>query len=53
MAKKTKYLGLESGRSSKTWFTPNPQPHTGNGETGGILRKAIKVVFRDEAGKKK
>jgi len=52
MPKKTKYLGLESGKSSSKWFTPKPQPHAGNGETGSPLLKAIKVVFRSPSGKK-
>ena len=52
MTKKTKYLGLESGRSSGKWFTPNPQPHAGNGQTGSPLLKAVKLIFRDSSGRK-
>jgi len=52
MTKKTKHLGLESGKSSTKWFTPNPQPHAGNGQTGRPLLKAIRMIFRDPSGRK-
>ena len=53
MPKKTRYLGYDSGQgSSKKWFTPNPQPHAGNGDTGSTFLKAVKVIFRDDKGRK-
>lgn len=60
MTKKTKYLGNESGKSSKKWFTPSskPHPHTGDGmnsralKPGSAIGKAIKVIFRSPDGKK-
>lgn len=53
-AKKTKHLGLESGKSSSTWFTPAPkqQPHTGNGESGSTLLRGVKLIFRSANGKR-
>jgi len=49
--KKTKHLGLESGKSSSKYFTPNPQPYAGS-ERSSVISKAIKVIFRTASGKK-
>ena len=53
-----RYVGNESGKSSKKWFTPSdrPHPHTGDGVTsrkpGSLVGRALKVIFRDAKGKK-
>lgn len=51
MTKKTKHLGLESGRSSRTYFTPNPQPYAGS-KSSSPIRGLLKLVFRDETGRR-
>jgi len=56
VTKKTRYLGNESGKSSKRWFTPSarPHPYTGDGRSNasGPLLAALKLIFRTPDGKK-
>lgn len=52
---KKKHLGLDSGKSSNTWFTPSSTPHPttpATGRTGGPIVRGIKMIFRDPSGKK-
>lgn len=51
MTRKTKYLGLESGKSSKRWFTQRGGPHTGDG-VSTTATNWIKVVFKPKPEKK-
>lgn len=55
MADKKKHLGLDSGKSSKKFFTPSSTPHPttpATGRTGSPIVRGIKMIFRDSDGKK-